>query len=165
MAKKLTFEITTQERTVFKDEVDQVSLPTEQGEITILPHHIPLVSNLVAGELKIKKGDETIYMAVSGGFIEVQSHKVTILADMAERAEEIDLKKAQEAKIRAQKLLEEKRGAERVDFTAIAAKLEKELVRIKVAERRRATRVQRVMDQEALKEKSKEDKDKMENKL
>ena len=134
---KLHFEITTPERTVFKDEVDQVTLPTVMGEITILPHHIPLVSQLVPGELMVKKGSETTHMAVSGGFIEVrQGEQVVVLADTAERAEEIDVAKAEEARERAHKLIgKELKDSEK--FAQASALLERSMARIKVAKRAR----------------------------
>ncbi|MFA6098233.1 MAG: F0F1 ATP synthase subunit epsilon [Patescibacteria group bacterium] len=136
MANKINFEITTPERVVFSDQVDEVVLPTMQGEIGILPNHIPLVSLLSAGEIRIKKGKEEFFMAVSGGFIEVRPDKVVVLADTAERAEEIDEKRAEEARQRAQALAHEKRTDAR-EFAAITAKMEKELARLKVATRRR----------------------------
>lgn len=136
MANKIKFEITTPERIVFSDEVDEVILPTMNGEIGVLPHHIPLVSLLVPGEVRIKKGSETIYMAVSGGFIQVRPDKVVVLADSADREEEIDEQKAEEARQRAKKLLSETR-ADDAEFAAISALLEKELARLKVARRRR----------------------------
>lgn len=85
--KIIKFEIVTPERTVLKQDILQVTLPTQSGEITILPDHIPLVSILKPGVLKIKTADqETEIMSVSGGFIEVLRDKVVILADTAERA-------------------------------------------------------------------------------
>lgn len=136
MANKIKFEITTPERTVFSDEVDEIVLPTLSGEIGILPHHIPLVSVLATGEARIRKGNETIYMAVSGGFIQVRPDKVVVLADSAEREEEIDEQKAEEARQRAKKLLSETR-ADNAEFAAISAQLERELARLKVVRRRR----------------------------
>lgn len=136
MANKINFEITTPERVVFSDQVDEVVLPTPMGEIGILPNHIPLVSLLSPGELRIKKGSETIYLAVSGGFIEVRPDKVVVLADMAERVEEIDEKEAEEARKRAQKLMKEKQFDAK-EFAALSAMMEKELVRLKVVRRRR----------------------------
>ncbi|MDD5040134.1 MAG: F0F1 ATP synthase subunit epsilon [Patescibacteria group bacterium] len=141
MALKIRFEITTPERTVFSDEVDEVILPTPQGEIGVLPNHIPLVSLLSAGELRIKKGGETIYMAVSGGFLQVRPDKVVVLSDTAERAEEIDETKADEARKRAQELVKEKR-VDASEFARLSAKIEKELARLKVARKRRNPRQQ-----------------------
>ena len=136
MADKLNFQITTPEKVVYSDEIDEVVLPTPQGEIGILPNHIPLVSLLNPGELRIKKGNEVIYMAVSGGFIEVRPDKVVVLADTAEQAEEIDEQKAEEARKAAEGLITEKR-ADAAEFARLSAKIEKELARLKVARRRR----------------------------
>lgn len=136
MANKINFEITTPERIVYSDQIDEVVLPTPNGEIGILPNHIPLVSLLSAGEIRVKKGSDVIYMAVSGGFIEVRPDKVMVLADTAEHAEEIDEAKAEEARKRAQELSKEKRADAR-EFAALSAKIEKELARLKVAKRRR----------------------------
>jgi len=131
--KKIKFKIVTPEKTVYEDTVDQVTLPTQDGEITVLPNHIPLISVLTSGELVAKKGGEEIAMAVSGGMIEVQKNEITILADTAERAEEIDIKRAEEAKQRAEKLKDEKIRSDETDYATAAAILEKNLARIKVA--------------------------------
>ena len=133
---KLNFEITTPEKVVYSDKVDEVVLPTVQGEIGILPNHIPLVSILKPGELRIKKGKEEEYLAVSGGFIEVRPDKVVVLADSAEKSDDIDEEKAEEARKNAEKLLTEKRSDAK-EFAALSAKIEKELIRIKVVKRRR----------------------------
>lgn len=124
--------IITPEKIVFSDDVDQVTIPTMDGEITVLSHHIPLVGLLKAGELIIKKGDEIIPLAVSGGMLQVRADGITILADTAERVEEILEERAEEARKAAEKLLAEKRfDAE--EYAAIAAKMERELARLKVA--------------------------------
>lgn len=136
MPGKINFEITTPEKVVYSDQIDEVVLPTPNGEIGILANHIPLVSLLSAGEIRVKKGDEVTYMAVSGGFIEVRPDKVVVLADTAEQAEEIDEAKAEEARKKAQELSKEKRADAR-EFAALSAKIEKELARLKVAKRRR----------------------------
>jgi F-type H+-transporting ATPase subunit epsilon len=134
---KLHFEITTPERTVYKEEIDSLTVMTSSGEITILPNHIPLVSQLVPGELTAKVNGESNHLAVSGGFLEVRSgNQVVILADAAERAEEIDINKAEEARERARKLI----GQERQDsekFVEASAALEKSLIRLRVARRAR----------------------------
>ncbi len=135
MPDKIKFQITTPERIVYQEEVDEIILPTPLGEIGILPHHIPLVSLLSPGEIRIKKGSEILHLATSGGFIEVQPKKVVVLADTAERVEEIDEKRAEEARQRAQQLLKEKR-TDAKEFAALTAKIEKELARLKVVKRR-----------------------------
>jgi len=129
----IKFKIVTPERTVYDDEIDQLTLPTQEGEITVLPNHIPLISVLAPGELVAKKGDEDVAMAVSGGMVEVQKNEITVLADTAERAEEIDIKRAEEARARAEKLKEEKIRMDETEYAAAAALLERNLARIKVA--------------------------------
>ena len=133
MTSKIKFKIVTPERTVFESEIDQITLPTQEGEITILPNHIPLISVLQAGELVVKTGDEEIAMAVSGGMVEVRKNEITVLADTAERAEEIDVKRAEEARARAVKFKDEKIRLDETEYATAAAILEKNLARIKVA--------------------------------
>ena len=137
---KINFEITTPERNVLREEIDSVTIPTREGEITILPGHIALVAILRAGELVVKSGGKESYMAVSGGFIEVQAlpktTRVIILADTAERAEELSIQAIEEAKERVQRELEEKRNVDDVSAAGAAAALERELARLKVARRR-----------------------------
>lgn len=135
MALKLKFEIITPERVVLKDEIDQVTLPTAEGEITVLPNHIPLIAVLRPGEIIAKKGKEEIAMSCSGGFIEVTGDKVLILADTAEKAEELVEAEIEKARERAQKILEEKHvDAEK--YADAAGALERELARLKVARKR-----------------------------
>ncbi|MDP3900018.1 MAG: ATP synthase F1 subunit epsilon [bacterium] len=132
----LHFEIVTPERVVLKQEVLQLTVPTKQGEITVLPHHIPLIASLQAGVIEIVMPNKQIEtMAVSGGFIEVLPTKVVILADTAERAADIDEARAEEARTRAQETMLEKK--EHVDFTAIQAKIAKEMARVKAVRRHR----------------------------
>ncbi|OGF18843.1 ATP synthase F1 subunit epsilon [Candidatus Falkowbacteria bacterium RIFCSPLOWO2_02_FULL_45_15] len=131
------FEIVTPEKTVLKEEVLQLTVPTKMGEITVLPHHFPLVASLQAGVIEIKLLDGKVEtVALSGGFIEVLPNKVVILADTAERAADIDEARAEEARKRAEKLMAEKR--EDVDFSAVQAKIAKELARVKAVRRHRS---------------------------
>lgn len=135
---KLSLKIVTPERIVYQDEVDSVTAMTEGGEVTVLPNHVPLVANLRAGEMRLMKGSEEILLAASTGFIEVRSpSEVVILADTAERVEELELEKIEAAKERARALLSEKRQADDVSFADAAAGLERELARYKVALKRR----------------------------
>jgi F-type H+-transporting ATPase subunit epsilon len=136
--KTIKFEIVTPERVVFRMEVKQITVPTGQGEITVLPDHIPLVANLLPGVIELVTADSQIeIISVSGGFIEVLKNKVVILADTAERAVEIDLKRAEEARTRAEKTKTDAKHAEDVSFTDSAAQLAKELARIKAVRRHR----------------------------
>ena len=130
---KIKFKIVTPEKTVYEDSVDQLTLPTQEGEITVMANHIPLIAVLQAGELVAKKGGEEIAMAVSGGMVEVRRNEITILADTAERAEEIDIARAEEAKQKAEKLKDEKIRMDETEFATAAAIFEKNLARIKVA--------------------------------
>ncbi len=135
---KIHLSIVTPERTVFEDEVDSVSVMTQMGEVTILPGHIPLVSPLRAGELRLKKDGEPHFMVASTGFLQVRPfNKVVILADSAERADELDIEKIEQAKERARKLLEEKRHTDDVAFADAAAMMERELARHRVALKRK----------------------------
>ncbi len=134
----MKFDIITPERVVFSDDVLQVTMMTAAGEITVLPHHIPLVTVLMPGELRYKKNGEEFAIAISGGFAEVRSdNSIKILADTAEHAHEIDLARAEEARQRAAKLMETARSRDDVDYAAIAAKLEKELARLRVGKKYR----------------------------
>ena len=132
----IKFEIVTPERVVLSQDILQISVPTTSGEITILPDHIPLVSVLKPGVMELKLADNTAeVISVSGGFIEVMKDKVVILADTAERAEELDEERIKEAHLRAEKLKEEARNVDDVQFAAVAAKLEKELARLRAVNR------------------------------
>ncbi len=130
---KIRFKIATPERVVYEAEVDSVTCPTQMGEISILPNHIPLVANLNPGELKITENGQEKYLAVTGGFIEVRpKSEVIVLADAAEAEEEIDLKRAEEARERARKLMSEKRMT-REEYAETLGALERSLARLKVA--------------------------------
>jgi F-type H+-transporting ATPase subunit epsilon len=133
---KFKLDIVTPERQIWSDDVDFVTIPTIQGEITVLANHVPVVSIIEPGELKIRKENENIFMAVTGGFFQVTGKKVTILADAAERAEEIDIERAERAREHAKQLLEEKKQEKVPNAEAIAA-LQRSLARLKVASRRR----------------------------
>ena len=134
--KIIKFEIVTPERVVLREDIRQITLPTKMGEITVLPNHIPLVASLIPGVVHIKKKDgQDEVISVSGGFLEVLKDKVVILADTAERAEEIDLARAEEGHRRAEELKKQARSGEKVNFTEINASLERELARTKAVKR------------------------------
>ena len=135
----IRLDIVTAEQSVYSEDVDMVIAPGIQGQLGILPHHAPLMTMLEPGELIVKRGSEEFYMAVSGGFLEVRPDRVIVLADSAERAEEIDMARAEEAKKRAQKRLEEK-YVPGVDAAQVEAALRRSLIRLKIAERRRKRR-------------------------
>lgn len=134
--KIIKFEIVTPERVVLREEITQITLPTKMGEITVLPNHIPLVSSLMPGVIHIKKKDgQDEVISISGGFLEVLKDKVVILADTAERAEEIDLARAEEGRQRAEDLKKQARSGEKINFAEINASLERELARTKAVKR------------------------------
>ena len=131
----LRLEIITAERQVFADDVNVVVAPGIEGELGILPHHAPLMTMLAPGELLIRKDSEETYMSVSGGFLEVRPDKILILADACERAEEIDIERAEAAKRRAEERL--KTRTPELDVAQVQAALLRSLVRLRVAERKR----------------------------
>ncbi len=134
----LHFELTTPERNLLKEEIDSITIPTQMGEITVLPGHIPLVATLATGMMTVRRTSGEEYIAVQGGFLEIQSgNKIIILADSADRAEEIDLEKVEAARERARQVLLEKRHIDDVSSAGATALLERELARIKVARHHR----------------------------
>ena len=135
----LTLEIVTAERLVFSDDnVDMVVAPSVDGEVGILPHHAPLLTLLQIGELRVKKGADEQSIVIAGGFLEVLNNRVTILADVAERAEEIDAAAAQEARRRAEDALAN-RGATS-DLANAEAAMRLASLRLRVGQRRRRLR-------------------------
>ena len=131
----LLLEVVTAEREVFSGEVDSVLAPGLEGELGILPRHAPLVAMLQAGELRFRRADEETNLAIGGGFLEVANNRVIVLADSAERADEIDLALAQEAQERARTLIAERKSADRASFEQALAELRREQIRIRVARR------------------------------
>lgn len=132
----LQFEIVTPERVLTKEKILQVTVPTIQGEITILPGHISLVSVLASGVLELAKPDKSrMVISVSGGFVKVSGDQVVILADTAEKAEEIDLARVEEAKKRAEKTKSDAKIFDARQFTALSAKIAKELARTQAVKR------------------------------
>jgi F-type H+-transporting ATPase subunit epsilon len=127
-------EIVTPEKMVFSGDVNAVLAWGVEGQLGILPHHAPLMTMLQPGDLLIRKDNEEEYLTVSGGFLEVRPDKVIILADACERAEEIDIARAEAAKKRAEEILKT-RPAD-VDAASAEAALRRSLARLKVAERR-----------------------------
>ncbi|MDD5590153.1 MAG: ATP synthase F1 subunit epsilon [Candidatus Portnoybacteria bacterium] len=134
--KTIKFQIVTPERLLMEEEITQVTVPTRQGEITVLPEHLPLVASLAPGVLGIRlKNGEAEVTSVSGGFIEVQKGKIVILADTAERGHEIDIDRAQEAKKRAEELKTKAEHFDEKQFADLASRIEKELARTKAAKK------------------------------
>ena len=131
----IKLDIVTAESAVYSEDVDMIVAPGVEGQLGILPLHAPLMTMIEPGELRIKKGGEEISLAISGGFLEVRPDRVIILADAAERVEEIDIARAEEAKSRAQERLSH--PVSEVDLARAEVALRRSLARLKVAEKRR----------------------------
>ncbi len=135
----IRLEIVTAEQSIYSDDVDIVIAPGAEGQLGILPHHTPLMTTLQPGELLIRKGGEESCLAVTGGFLEVRPDRVIVLADAAERVEEIDVCRAEEAKRRAEEHLKQRKPD--TDTTHVEAALRRALTRLRVVERRRKRRL------------------------
>jgi len=139
----LTVEIVTVEKIVLQEQgIDEVIAPGIEGQLAVLPQHAAFMTMLAPGELILKKGADEIPFAIGGGFFEVLKDRVIVLADSAERADEIDTTRAEEARERAKLALERRETVE--DLAAVQASLQRALIRLRVAEnRRRRTSQQR----------------------
>ena len=148
MSKQLKLKIVTPERLILEEMVDQVSLPTTEGEITILPEHIPLISGLASGDVVALVNGEYVPIAVVGGFVEVKNlvvglpsgnpttqTEVAVLADFAEHISELTDVAIEKAKARAQELMKQKENKEVVDFEHFETELERSLTRVKIADK------------------------------
>lgn len=139
-SKQLKLKIVTPERLVLEEVVDQVTLPTEDGEITILPLHIPLIAGLASGDVVAVTNGEHVPMAVVGGFVEVKKAEdgmteVAVLADFAEHVSELSDVAIEKAKTRSQELKKQMENKEVVDFEHFEAELERSLTRVKIADK------------------------------
>jgi len=133
MASTIKLEIVTPDRVVLSEDVEYVGVPGVMGQFGVLKNHIPFLSALSIGSLYYKKDGETKYVFVAGGFAEVDGDSITILAEAAERAEEIDIERARKAKERAEKRLQEQR--ENIDYARAKAALMRAIQRIHTKER------------------------------
>jgi len=140
MSKQLKLKIVTPERLVLEEMVDQVSLPTTLGEITVLPEHIPLITELASGDVVALVNGEYVPMAVVGGFVEVKKgekgiSEVAVLADFAEHVSELTDEKIEQAKMKAEELKMAMENKEHVNFEHFEAELERSLTRVKIADK------------------------------
>jgi F-type H+-transporting ATPase subunit epsilon len=135
MAATIKLEIVTPEAKIFSDDVDMVTLTGTEGEMGILPQHMPLMTQLVAGEIIAQKGKDTIFLAVGDGFVQVTGDRVAILTDMAIKADDIDEAKAEEARRLAEARLAQKITNE--EAAHIRAALAHSMTQIKVKQRRK----------------------------
>ena len=131
----LNVEIVTAEQVVYSEEgVERLVAPGAGGELTVLPQHAAFITTLSPGELRIVKGGEEEAMAITGGFLEVRNDRIVVLADAAERVEEIDIARAEEARRKAEEAIREQRDAG--DLAQTQASLQRALMRLRVAQRR-----------------------------
>ena len=143
MSKQLKLKIVTPERLILEEMVDQVSLPTTLGEITVLPEHIPLIAGLASGDVVAFVNGEHVPMAVVGGFIEVKKSEegmteVAVLADFAEHMSELSEDKIEKAKATAEEIRKNMENKEHIDFEHFETELERSLTRVKIADKWRA---------------------------
>jgi F-type H+-transporting ATPase subunit epsilon len=135
----LHLEIVTSDRTVYDGPVDMVTVPGGGGEMGILPNHAPVLSTLRPGELRVKVGGDTQLFAIGGGFVDIHNNRVIILADSAERADEIDMARAEAARVRAQDMLKNP-PPNKEELLKLEAAYRRSEVRLRVAQQRRITR-------------------------
>lgn len=134
----MEFKVVTPHGVVYEDTIQKVTIPTQAGEITVLESHAPLVSMVVPGEMNIHKEDHVVNLAVSGGIVEIRrTGEVYIMADSAERSEDIDLDRATQARERAEALMAKQDSLADMDFARLQAKISKETARISVANKYR----------------------------
>lgn len=134
--KKLYLTITTPLRTVYENEVESLTTTTSEGEMTILPGHIPLVVPLKIGHVMVRNEGRQVHYAIDGGILEVRhDNKVVILSDRSEDATEIDIERAEKALQRAEEYLHRKHSDEDIDYARLERDIAKELNRVKIAKK------------------------------
>src|SRR5215510_1921007 len=136
MAKTMKLEIVTPEGTVYSEDVEMVTLPGVAGQMGIYPQHVPLISQMVPGEMIVRRDGRDVFVATGEGLIEVTANRVAILTDLAVEADRIDEAKAEEARRRAEARLHERLSDE--ELAAVNAALARSLVQLQVKRRRRA---------------------------
>ncbi|HEY7096509.1 MAG TPA: F0F1 ATP synthase subunit epsilon [Terriglobales bacterium] len=134
MAETFELEVVTPEKRVIKDQAEEMQIPGKNGYLGILPGHAPLITELAVGEISYRNAGATHHLAVAWGFAEVLPEKVTILAETAERADEIDVKRAEEAKHRAEERL--KSTSPDIDYPRAQSALKRSETRLEVAEKK-----------------------------
>jgi len=135
MATTIRLEIVTPEATVYSEDVDMVTLPGIEGQMGVLPHHVRLITQMIPGELIVRKAGRTDFLAVGEGLVDVTGERVSILTNMAIAVEKIDAVAAEEARQRAAARLKEKISAEEV--ASVNAALARSLAQLKVKRRQR----------------------------
>lgn len=142
---ELSLKIVTPEKLILEQRISQITLPMATGEVTLLPEHMPYIGTLVPGEARIweiGKEEESVF-ALSGGFVELHNNELTILADTAERAEDIDIERAEEARKRALELHKQNIAMDSEEYARTAAILEKEMMRVRIGRKHGSRRERR----------------------
>lgn len=140
--RSIKLKIVTPEKLLVEEEVYSVTLPAESGEITVLPDHIPYIGTLRPGEIFFRRSQESEpeAFATSGGFVELHGNILSLLVDTAERAEEIDLDRAEEGRQKAEELAKSQHTLDEAEYARVATSLEKEFARLRVARKYRRQR-------------------------
>ncbi|PIR75898.1 MAG: ATP synthase F1 subunit epsilon [Candidatus Magasanikbacteria bacterium CG_4_9_14_0_2_um_filter_42_11] len=134
----ITFKIVTPDGVTYEDNIEKVTIPTGAGQITVLENHAPLVSTLVPGEVLVHKDGQVVALAISTGILEIRpDSEVYLLADTSERAEHIDIERAEAARARAEEMMKRQDSDLNIDFARLQAMIERETARIGVAKRYR----------------------------
>ena len=128
----IELQIVTPDKMLVREQVDEVEIPGSEGYFGVLPGHTPMLSALAVGEMWYRQGQEKIFLSVANGFCEVLPDKVTVLAQLAERAEDIDVSRAEQAKRRAEERLAQ---AKDIDYDRARLALQKSLARLQVSSR------------------------------
>jgi len=134
MAETLRLEIVTPEAVTYSEDVDMVTLPGAEGELGVFPRHVPLMTQVMPGEVMVRKNNQDYFLAIGGGFAEITGNRVAILTDMAIKATDIDETKAEEARRRAEERMQQKLSDEEV--ASVSAALAHSLAQLKVKRRR-----------------------------
>ena len=132
--KTFDFKLITPEKVLFEGQASEVILPTQNGQIGVLPNHEPLVTLSVPGEIEIKNDGETIHLVSMGGFVEINNNSVKVLSDSAIRSEEIDAIAAEDAKVKAEQALKD--AIDDTEVAAASAALEKSLLHLRIVRKR-----------------------------
>ncbi|MBD3238916.1 MAG: ATP synthase F1 subunit epsilon [Candidatus Moranbacteria bacterium] len=136
--KKLKFKIVTPEKVVFDQDVDQVSLPTQEGQLTILPDHESLIGVIKPGEICINSEQASqCFLAVSDGFLEIDANQVRVFAETAETAEELSREQIEKAQEQAKQAIENRRNISPAQYKSALSQLERELIRLKVSKKKK----------------------------
>jgi len=131
----LHLEIVTPEQKIYSDDVDSVTIPGVEGELGVLPQHVPLMTQLLPGELRVLKGGEELRLAVGEGFVEIGADKVAVLTDMAVKESEIDESAAEDAVKRAEDAMKDSKLDDE-EYATVKASLQKSLALVRVKRRR-----------------------------